>query len=547
MAALVVCSACLYRETYGFGFVGLDDPGHVSRNPLLEGGLTWANAVAAFSAPHQALYIPLTWISFMIERSLFGLDAGISHLLNALMHGCASALLFAWLRAATGRFAESGLAALLFLVHPVNVESVAWISERKNVLCMAFAMASLWAYARYAASGSRRAWCVALTLFGCALLAKPMAVTLPCAMLLLDVWPHRRWGRVPLRRLFVEKAPYFALAVAVSAVTAFGSAHIGAAVGTDALPWAARFSNAAESYARYFAQYFAPVGLGLNYQHPGEARPAGWIAAAVLLAATASLWRTRAAWPAAWVGWLWFLGTLVPSIGLVQVGMQARADRFMYLPQIGLLAAVIWTLSGVLPAAAKRVALLAALTAAAALSAVSTAQIRFWENTETLARRTLALDPGNTLANQHLGKILDARSQHAGAVVHLRRATERGQPSEKIWNDLGRALAASGDTQAAVAAFRSALALEPRSVAARGNLAIALAHAGHLEEAERAFRSAIALDPARVPLLLHYGRFLETRGRPAEALARYREAARLAPRSPEIAAALRRLGAEPPP
>ena len=394
MLALLLAAAILatFSGVVEGDFIPLDDASHVYENALVRGGLTAAGVRAAFTTPHASLWVPLTTCSFMADVSLWGLDPRWMHLENVAWHAGAAVLLFLALRRLTGRLGPSLLVAALFGLHPMNVESVAWIAERKNVLCAFFTLLALWSWAHYARRPALAPWLGSIAALALALLAKPMAVTLPCVLLLLDAWPLRRWGAVSVGRLLGEKVPHFALALLASRMATWATGPRDALVPLADLPLAARVSNALISYAAYLGQLLLPRDLAVLYPHPGAAQwgPA-LLALAGLLLLTAGAWRLRRAQPWLLVGWLLFLGMLVPTIGLVQVGCQARADRFTYLAQIGVFLALVWSADRLWPVAAARwrAPLAGAMLLALALGTVR--QVRVWRDGPTLFAHALAV------------------------------------------------------------------------------------------------------------------------------------------------------------
>jgi Flp pilus assembly protein TadD len=539
-------------------FVNLDDPAYVLRNDHVRGGLSLANARWAFTAFYAANWHPLTWLSHQLDVTLFGLDPRGHHLDSVLLHGAAAALLFLALARLTGRRWPSAAVAALFGVHPLHVESVAWVAERKDVLAGLFFMLTLLAYERAARRG-RVLRSVALpALFALGLMAKPMLVTLPCVLLLLDFWPLGRLGPprgaapVPADRwrdLVVEKLPLLALAAAAGVVTVLAQGARGAVQSVDLVPLGQRLGNALVSYAAYLGTTLWPVRLAAYYPHPGGTigAPALLGAGLLLAALTGAAVAGRRTRPALAAGWLWFAGMLVPVIGLVQVGAQARADRYTYLPLIGIFVAVAWV-AAALPALRRRPALLGALAGAAILAcgARSVVQTGYWRDSETLWRRTLAVTDDNWLAHNNLGLVLKDSGRAAEAIEHFR-AVLRIAPdlAGTSWNHLGMALAAAGRTDEAEAAFRESIRARPQFAEARCNLGLLLLPR-RPAEAVAALGEALALRPDLFEARYALAQALVAAGRPAEALPHFREAARLRPGDPAIlvshAAALLRLG-----
>ena len=396
---LVATVVAIYAQTLAYPFVALDDPGYVYDNAHVRAGLCWAGLRWAFTTFAQSNWHPLTWLSLMLDAQLYGLHAGGFHLTNLLLHAANTLLLFAWLRRATGALWPAAGTAFLFAAHPLHVESVAWVTERKDVLSTFFFCLTLLAYSRYTRGGPgrRRCYSLALACYALGLLAKPMLVTLPPLLLLLDYWPLGRVSPATLRargpRLLVEKLPFAVLMAASCVVTYLAQRHQ-AVVSLALLPPSFRLASAALGVGTYLQKSVWPLGLGVFYPYwYGVAwwRPAGWAVGLVGLTAGA-LWRGRTQ-PYLAVGWLWFVGTLVPVIGLVQVGSQAVADRYVYVPHIGLFMALCW--AGVAawarwPQARGWLGGAAAVGAAACLG-LSVRQARYWQSGAVLFEHTIAV------------------------------------------------------------------------------------------------------------------------------------------------------------
>jgi hypothetical protein len=418
-AALALLTLAAYLPTLHNGFVNLDDGFYVTGNPQVREGITRASAAWALTANVANNWHPLTLLSHQLDCQLFGLDPAGHHATSLLLHLANTLLLFAVLRGMTGAVWRSAIVAALFAIHPAHVESVAWVAERKDVLSALFwilAMAAWMGYARRPSLG--RYLLVALTMV-LGLMAKPMVVTLPFALLLLDVWPLERRG-LGWKRLIAEKLPLLALSAAASLVTLRYQRTSLAPL--DLVPWSLRIANAAVSYAAYLGKLLLPRNLAVFYPIP-LAIPVWQVAgAAALLAGLTALavWKARRA-PWLLIGWLWFLGTLVPVIGLVQVGRQAMADRYTYLPSIGLFVAIVWEIAAL---AGKRRAILA--TAAAAIVALLAAgtwkQAGTWHDSVALYRHALAVTRGNYVSHVGLAKALVAKRDWKGAAEQYRAA-----------------------------------------------------------------------------------------------------------------------------
>ena len=519
-------------------FLPFDDQSHVQENPLLAGGLTWPNLIAAFTHFHASLWVPLTWISFMLDLSLFGMNSGAMHAVNVLLHAANALLLFEFLRRATGRFWESAVVAGLFAVHPLNVESVAWVTERKNVLSMFFALLCLNAHLRYVRERSAPSYLLVLVLFALGLLAKPMLVTLPLLLLLLDVWPLQRFNRISAVRLVIEKAPFLLLSLGCCLMTMRGPQSDGTIVPFSELSMSARLSNAAISYVAYLAQTFWPAGLAALYPHPFEAQPAlAGAAAVLLLMISLGAWRLRKTHPFLLIGWLWYLGALVPVLGLIQVGPQARADRFVYLPLIGIFFALVWGLSSLelLRRRARWVAS-GAVAIIVALVLVTSRQVQFWTNGATLFEHTLAVTRDNARAYQNAGLARARLGDDAMARAHYRAAARLSPLSAETWNNLGASCARIDYREAeAIECFRHAIALDPKFAEAHYNLGAAQERIGAINQAIEQFGAAIAIRPGFAEAHYRLGKLLEREGKSAEAMEHLRRAAALQSRAPAVA------------
>ena len=554
--ALAAAVLCAYALVVRCDFIAFDDNSHVYENPLVLGGLSWAGVRDAFTHFHASLWIPLTWISFMADISVFGLNPGAMHAMNLALHIASTLVLFATLRRATGSLWASAFVAALFGLHPLNVESVAWIAERKNVLSTFLCLLALHAYVRYADKPRPIFYLAAVLWAALSLLAKPMAVTLPFALLLLDHWPLRRWGRVAWTRLAVEKIPFALLAAGACWMAMHAPQERGALVTTETLPLAARLSNALVSYVAYLGTMLWPSGLAVYYPHPIDVQPVlAGAAAAVLLTISAFAvvwWKKR---PYVLAGWCWFLGVLVPVLGLVQVGSQARADRFTYLPQIGIFCALTWLVKDLWPASQQRALAVCAGLAIAACALLTAQNLTSWMDTVTLFEHAAAVTRDNACAHTNAGiaraKLGDEafrRLDHAGKLREYRAAIAHYQASLRItpdqaaiWNQLGAALTRIGQQPDANEAFRTVLRLDFTDLTARYNLATGLAKTGDPAGAIAQFEQILRAMPDFARAHYHLALTLRTQGRTDDARTHLREAARLVPEDQEIQAALRDL------
>jgi Flp pilus assembly protein TadD len=540
VAGIVAAIVAAFFGVVHCEFVHLDDTTHVFGNELVKSGLSLTGMKHAFTEPHALLWVPLTTISFMADVSLFGMNPMAMHIENVLWHAAAASFLFLALRNFTGRTDLAAVVALLFGIHPINVESIAWVTERKNVLCGFLFMLALFAWSHWTRARNRRAWFAALFSFAAALLAKPMAVTFPFVLVLLDIWPLRRFHRGEWKQLALEKAPLFFLSVVASFIAArvaSGQSN----VGLDVLPIGARIANALSSYGHYLTDLVWPTKLAVFYPHPWTAQ---WTPALITLGAISCmfafairLWKQR---PYLLIGGLIFMGMLVPNLGLVQVGWQARADRFTYFAQIGVFIAVVWLADSILPHLRSiRIALSSAVIAA--LTAVSIVQVSVWENSLTLFQHAAETVPNNSMALENLGYAY-ARTGKETKAIESMEASLRIQPVNfACWNELGAAHMRTGKPEIAARDFRNALSLKPTDTLARCNLATATAAAGDTASAEKSFREIIAAEPDFAEAHLQYGLLLGFSGRTEDARARLGEALRLSPDNPAISGALQRL------
>ena len=506
---LVLLVGVVFARTRQATFVDFDDGEYVYENPEVLAGLTPHGIRWAFTTTRAANWHPLTWISHMLDVSLFGLDAGAHHLTSVVLHAAASVTLFLMLLSSTGRRWPSAFVAAAFAVHPLHVESVAWVAERKDVLAGLFWFTTMAAYVAYARHGGRRRFGIVIACFVLGLLSKPMLVTLPCVLLLWDAWPLRRLvpavadRNAVLWRLVKEKLPFVALAGASSLTTAFAQSSWGATAAWQAIPFQSRLANAAQSYLAYLHDTFWPGSLAFFYPHPllvGLPLSAARTTAALLLLAAISYWalstwRTR---PHVTVGWLWFLGTLVPVIGLVQVGSQARADRYMYVPAVGLFLAIAWEAADRLGPRRSILAGSLAVVTVVTMAAVSWRQVGYWRDPAALYRHALAVTSRNMVA----------------------------------WNNLGMHHLGQGATEEALSCFQQALQAQPDYAEARYNLGVTLGLLGRSSEAMAAYQQALRLDPRNADGWVNLAILQRTRSDTQQAISSLLRAIELRPGDP---------------
>jgi protein O-mannosyl-transferase len=528
---LFLTTLLVYAPVYRFGFVNFDDPDYVTNNPHVQKGLTVDSIVWAVTSTEAANWFPATRLSHLIDVEIFGLQPGGHHFTNAFLHAFATVFLFAFLGAATGAAWPSAFVALLFAVHPLHVESVAWISERKDVLSAFFWFLALWSYVR------RHYW-LTLLAFCLGLMSKPMVVTLPFVLFLLDRWPLRQ----PLRSALRVKIPLLGLSAACATAAYLVQRSSGAVREVAQFPLGLRVENAVVSYAIYIVKMFWPAKLAVFYPYPHDFPPWQIALSALLLVGISIvvLWE-RSSRPYLAVGWFWYMGTLLPVIGLVQVGSQARADRYTYLPLVGLSIMLAWGLREIFKS---RVAFAGAIAACLACAAVCEAQIQYWRNSETLFRHALDVTSGNYLAHHNLGVALAGEGRFQEAIEQYRAALQIEPDAPNVQTDYGNALARSGRIPEAIAHYRAALLALPDSPITHNDLANALAASpATMPEAIAEYQIALRLKPeyeearnnlARVQsnaaeMQYNLGVDLARSGKPEAAISHFEEALRLKP------------------
>ncbi|MHB8834559.1 MAG: tetratricopeptide repeat protein [Candidatus Methylomirabilia bacterium] len=522
---LVGLTLTAFFPVKGAGFLNYDDPHYVTNNPIVLNGLRPEGIAWAFSTFDAANWHPLTWISHMFDVTLFGLQPGWHHLTNVALHAAAAALLFLVLRGLTGAPWPSFLAAALFAVHPLHVESVAWISERKDVLSGLLWMLTLSFYLRYVKKPGAGRYVLVFAVFLLGLLAKPMLVTLPFVLLLLDWWPLHRFHPAPpgspespravAPLLLLEKMPLLALSAVSCGITYFAQQRGGAMMLTELFPFWSRAGNAVVSYLGYIVKALLPVDLLPFYPHPGTSLPPAKVLLSLAVLGVISLLvfavRQRRPWLA--LGWLWYLGTLVPVIGFVQVGRQAMADRYSYLPLIGLFVALAWEACSRAADRRRGPALLGVGAAAilAALTWLSWQQSSLWKNSVTLFTHVTRVDPRNFVAYNMLGADLLVRRDAIAAARLFRKALEINPLALEARYNLGLALAQAGETDAAIEQFTTVIGYEKgttRDAEALYNLGNLQLEKGLAEEALRNFDAAAAVNPGQPEIHVSRGRAL---------------------------------------
>jgi protein O-mannosyl-transferase len=512
---LVAVTLAVYAQVMSHQFIILDDRRYIRENPIVRQGLTLTGIAWAFTTSYAANWHPLTWLSHMLDCQIFGLNAGGHLIVNALIHACNTLLLFLFLRRTTGAKWQSAIVAALFALHPLHVESVAWAAERKDTLSTFFGLLTLLAYARYIETPSWKRYALVAVALALGLMAKPMLVTWPFVLLLLDYWPLRRyqWRRgtgtagffralVPFVR---EKLPLFCLAAASMVITFVAQSHGGAVRTFVQVPTSLRLANAIVSYAKYLFQTLWPSDLAVYYPFSRTGVPAWELLCAIVLLPTVTVFVFRQARerPYLLVGWLWFIGTLVPVIGLVTVGGAAMADRYNYVPSIGLFFASVFGLSDLAAAFRINRAAVGAITIAALsiLTCLTAVQIGRWRDSATLFKYTESLVPDNRMIENNLGTILGDNGNYDEAAAHFEKAL-RTEPDflevisdADIRGNLGLLFAHEGKTTEAVEQLNEALRLNPNSAEAHTTLGVVLLRSGKAEESIPHFSIAIRLRP----------------------------------------------------
>lgn len=499
----------VYAPVRHYGFVDYDDYFYVSQNPHVLSGLNAGSLRWAFTSTEFANWFPLTWISLMADRQFFAapeemlpsdVRAGAIHRTNVMLHAAATLLLFALLKRTTGAAGPSMLAAFLFGLHPLRVESVAWVSERKDVLSGVFWMLALHSYVSYARRPRAWSYLVTLLLYCLGFLAKPMVVTLPLILVLLDVWPLRRMngarGQI-IRRLVWEKLPFYVLALAMSLIT-YAVQRKGGAVRTfDELPLAARLANAVVSAAVYIAKTVWPMRLAVLYplvNHPAwQVIVAGLVLAGITLLSLRTI-RTR---PYLVVGWFWYLIAILPVIGIVQVGLQARADRYTYLPTIGLILMLVWSGEDAWRRWPKARPVLAGLCGAACVASVALTarQIPYWADSVELFRHTIEVTGPNAIAHGYLGDVWKEQVMYEEAASEYRQGLAIAPHNIALLVNLGNVLGLSGRPGESIAPLAEAIRLQPGNAVIRNALGEALVRTGRIGEAISQFSEAVRIQP----------------------------------------------------
>jgi tetratricopeptide (TPR) repeat protein len=578
---LVLTIFIVFYQVRNFDFVNYDDPVYITRNRPVNTGLTFQGLIWAFTTGHAGNWHPLTWLSHMLDCQLFGNRPGWHHLTNLLLHIANSLLLFAVLKRMTRALWQSAFVAALFALHPLHVESVAWVSERKDVLSTLFWMLTIAAYLRYVEKPGVARYLLTLLMLALGLMAKPMLVTLPFVLLLLDYWPlnrfqkqvaedteqhNHRHGKTPLQSLVLEKVPFFVLVIISSVVTFLVQRTGGAVKRIEAIPLMSRMANAFVSYLEYIAKTIWPARLAAFYPHPGSKLPI-WqtiTAAIVLLAITICVFRLRRTRKYLPAGWFWYIGTLVPVIGLVQVGDQAMADRYTYVPLIGLFIIIAWGVPDILRKWQYRKITLTVSSGLviSALVVCSSLQTSYWRNSIALFKHALEVTEDNYVAYFCMTESLRQQGEKALALYYNSQSVRIKPDYLEAHNGLGIGLLEAGRIEDAISQFKMMLNIKPDFVeacanlgyayylkgdldnaieyskqalqkndilTARGNLAVALLDKGRLEEATEQFHKILQKFPDQPEAHNGLGTALSRQGRYDEAIAHLNQAIRINP------------------
>jgi tetratricopeptide (TPR) repeat protein len=545
--ALMVAVLVVFAQVIFHDFITFDDGAYITNNAHVKSGLTRESLAWAFRSMEVSNWHPLTWLSHMLDCELYALNAAGHHLNSLFFHVANTLVLFLALRRATGRMWESAMVAALFGLHPLHVESVAWISERKDVLSAFFWMLTMLSYVYYCQRPGHFRYAVVVFTLGVGLMAKPMLVTVPFVLLLMDIWPLGRLGlpghrgtkstSQSLQRLVGEKIPLFILAAASSVVTFMVQSKGGAVLTFETLPLKVRIINAFVSYVRYLERICWPHDLAIFYPHPGASLPLWQGATAAVFLAIVSFLVVRHYFrhPFLLVGWLWFLGTLVPVIGIVQVGGQSMADRYTYLPSIGIFLMGVWGASSLLERVPFRKIFLASVSMMVLLCffVITFVQLGHWQKTETLFRHTLSVTSRNYVAHSNLGTALTAEGKLDEAAAEFEKALKIWPSYPDAHNNLGVVIAKQGLLPKAVLHYQEALKFNPNHLLAHQNLASALTELGRLDEAMSHYSEALLINTESGAVYNTMGVLLARLNRLEEAVSHLVRAIEICPDCPE--------------
>ena len=542
---IVLATISVYGKIYTHDFIGYDDDKYVTQNYYVGQGLSKESVIWAFSSTHASNWHPITWLSHMLDVKLFGLNPGAHHLTNLFFHLCNSLLLFIVFRNMTACVWRSGVVAIMFSIHPLHVESVAWVAERKDVISTFFWVLTLWCYARYTQKPRMTRYLSVVGFFILGLMSKPMVVTLPFVLLLLDYWPLKRiqagktYGHadkhnagLPLRRLVYEKIPLLVLAGISCTITLLVQMK-GEAVGLlDVHPPVMRLANAAISYVKYIEKLIWPHDLAILYPYPAGI-PAWQVfgACALLGAITFLTIRYRKKLPWLFAGWFWYAGTLVPVIGLVQVGIQARADRYTYIPLIGLFIILSWGMTELFRNWRYRKIALAVIATMAFFVQISSAraQVSYWKNSMSLFEHALKVTDANYVIHNNIGFELFLQGQKNKALRHYKEALRINPDFEMAHINLGSALFSQGKKAESFAYYQNVLKDKPNFAGVHYNFGVLLLRTGSIDKAIIHFQAALRIKPNYAEVYNGLGAAMISQGKIEEALANFRQAIRIKP------------------
>jgi Tfp pilus assembly protein PilF len=547
---LVTVSLGVYLQVSGCDFVNYDDELYVIKNPYIKGGLTLESTIWALTTGYAANWHPLTWLSHMLDFQLYSLNPMGHHWTNLQIHIVNTVLLFFFLKWVTGAIWRSAFVAALFAVHPLHVESVAWVAERKDVLCTFFWILSMWAYVGYVRQPKKTRYLVLVMLFTLGLMSKPMIVTLPFVFLLFDFWPLSRFQdmvskqQVSAFKVFVrlvwEKFPLFVLAAISCIITFFVQQHGGAVASIESFPLKARVANAIVSYTSYIVKMIWPLNLAILYPlrewHPGQVLISGLL----LLLLSALAVRTWRRCPYLSVGWFWYLGTLVPVIGLVQVGAQSMADRYTYIPSIGLFMIVSWGIRDISAKWRWQRPIVIILSGVVLVSLMICAwfQVGYWKNGITLFKHTVKVTHNNSMAYCGLGRALDRHEKYDEAVKNYAKALELNPNDAEAHYEFGVTLEKQGNSIGAVRHYLEALRIRPNYAKVHNNIGVILSGQGKIKDAIYHYKKALQIDPNYPVAYYNLGVIFSNHGKIKDAILQFGKALQL---SPNMIQALYRL------
>jgi tetratricopeptide (TPR) repeat protein len=565
--ALAISTFAVFYQVRSFAFINLDDQIYVYDNPNIQSGLTLDTVKWAFNIGYAVNWHPLTWLSHSLDWQLFGNNSGAHHLTNLFFHIVNTLLLFVVLKQMTSALWQSAFVAALFALHPLHVESVAWISERKDVLSAFFLFLTIWAYLRYVRQSKIRRYLLIVLFFTLGLMSKAMLVTLPFVLLLLDYWPLERFGKQKISCLILEKVPLFVLSAASSVITFLAQRTGGAVAQVAELGIKFRIYNAINSYVKYIEKMFWPSRLAVFYPHPGENISLFFtvISAVILLIITIIVFAFAKKRRYLFTGWFWYLGTLIPVIGIVQVGSQALADRYTYITLTGLFIIIAWGLPELLEKWRYRKIILrpVAYMVLAVLAVSTYFQTKLWEDDITLYQHTLNVTENNYSIHTFIAKSFVEHGRIDEAVLHnfqalrikpdyadalnslgvayyktarldeaidcYNKAVKINPRQKEVYSNLGMALAAKGEFDKAILLYNKALQIDPDSFNTRLNLGAALTSSGKLEQAAQEYQKILSIQPRNAVSHNDFGVVLFRQGELDEAIVHFRQAVKINP------------------